>query len=172
MNERLTPGPIIPPPRGYLAAKVTDDLRIVAVMPRFYGACITIGKDWTGYTIGWDFADVFVAVAEAKRWDPLKQKEPNGWQRCHSLGKPHRRRPDGDPAGEFADVEHRNLQSPGDSDSALARVCPFCQDGRLLVTRDPVSYVLQELDVCLLCGQRVKYADIAELRKKDWARTP
>lgn len=68
-------------------------------------------------------------------------------------------------------VEHFRL-SPitGWEANSLASVCPVCHQGTLLVQRDSKTYVLQEYDHCCLCAQRVRYLDIAQLRRKDWAQ--
>jgi len=69
-------------------------------------------------------------------------------------------------------VEHHNLTPARDEANKWASICPFCEDGLLLCHRDSATFVLLEFDVCTLCGQRVKYADIAEMRRKDWAKEP
>ncbi len=51
--------------------------------------------------------------------------------------------------------------------SQWRRECPFCDRGILLVGRDKHSFELQEYDNCLFCGQRVRYMDIEQMRKKD-----
>jgi uncharacterized protein (DUF983 family) len=67
------------------------------------------------------------------------------------------------------EVEHAGL-TPGLRDAnKIASRCPFCEEGLLLGMRDQVTFVIQEFDCCTLCGQRVKYSDIADLRAKDWA---
>jgi hypothetical protein len=67
-------------------------------------------------------------------------------------------------------VRHAKLP-PADEPARLARQCPACRRGALRLHRDPTTFELWEVDHCDLCGQRVRYLDIAELRKKDWAGT-
>jgi len=43
-------------------------------------------------------------------------------------------------------------------------VCPKC-GGLLVMSRDQKTFVLEDLDHCLLCGQVYRYTDINELRK-------
>ncbi len=50
--------------------------------------------------------------------------------------------------------------------SRYKRECPFCDRGMLLVGRDKKTFELEEYDGCLYCGQRVRYIDIEEMRKK------
>lgn len=48
------------------------------------------------------------------------------------------------------------------------RECPFCDRGMLLVGRDKErGFELEEYDNCLYCGQRVRYMDIEEMRRKE-----
>jgi hypothetical protein len=84
-------------------------------------------------------------------------------------GKPFRRRPGGDPAREYATVAHFRLTPAGVEANQWASVCPFCTEGRLLCVRNPVTFVLEHQDVCTLCGQRVEYEDIDDMRDRDWA---
>jgi RNase P subunit RPR2 len=56
-------------------------------------------------------------------------------------------------------------------DSIYRRKCPSCDNGLLLVTRDSVTLVLQEFDICICCGQKFKYMDITLMRQNDWSRT-
>lgn len=54
MNLPTTPGPIDPPPMGYLAAKILEDGRIVCLIPLTLGrARIIIGQGWISYETGW-----------------------------------------------------------------------------------------------------------------------
>jgi len=54
MEVPRTPGPILPTPQGYLAAKVLDDGRLCCLMPLTFGrARITVGTDWIGYDLGY-----------------------------------------------------------------------------------------------------------------------
>ena len=43
--------------------------------------------------------------------------------------------------------------------------CPVCKKGMLLIGRDKETFELQELDMCILCGQKFRYLDIEDLRK-------
>lgn len=47
--------------------------------------------------------------------------------------------------------------------------CPVCDEGRLSVHRSSRNLKLLAPDVCLLCGQRVAWTDIAVMRERDWA---
>jgi hypothetical protein len=60
------------------------------------------------------------------------------------------------------DVNHADLEKYGES--KYKAVCPKC-GGLLLVGRDRYTFVLEEFDRCLLCGQAYRYTDINELRK-------
>jgi len=105
--------------------------------------------------------------------------EPTGWVRCiMPHGAPYRRRVNADPALEYEDrneaptidVVHFELTPASDADNLWRSVCPACKHGWLLAMRQPATFVLQEFDVCTLCGQRVRYVDIDDMRAKDWAR--
>jgi len=63
------------------------------------------------------------------------------------------------------EVYHKDLTRVGDS--AYKSDCPKCKDGVLLIYRDPITFVLQEYDCCVLCGQHFKYLDINELRRAE-----
>lgn len=52
-------------------------------------------------------------------------------------------------------------------DSIYKTVCPACDDGLLLVARDQKTFELLADDRCVLCGQRVIYDDIEEMRQKE-----
>ena len=62
------------------------------------------------------------------------------------------------------EVKHADLERFGNS--LYKSVCPKC-GGLLLVGRDRCTFVLEEFDRCLLCGQTYRYTDINELRKLD-----
>ena len=50
----LQPGPVVPLPPGYLAARVLDDGRLVTLLPLWGGrARITLGPDWLFIQTGW-----------------------------------------------------------------------------------------------------------------------
>ena len=67
-------------------------------------------------------------------------------------------------------VEHF-LLTPAFPDKAnkLASLCPACGEGVLGVVRHAHTLEIQPQDICLLCGQVVVYADVADMRRKDWA---
>ena len=58
---------------------------------------------------------------------------------------------------EMIQVKHSDLKRFGDS--PFRSVCPVCKEGILPVRRDPVTFNLQRLDTCLLCGQAIQYID-------------
>lgn len=72
---------------------------------------------------------------------------------------------------------HSSLQRFGDS--AFKSRCPVCDDGVLTVTRNADLVIVPD-DVCISCGQKVNYLDVAvsgqpvarvaerPKRKKDW----
>jgi hypothetical protein len=64
------------------------------------------------------------------------------------------------------EVRHADLTRQS-GDSRYRSVCPVCLEGLLLVQRDDTSFVLREFDNCILCGQRVRYLDIEELRQRE-----
>ena len=63
------------------------------------------------------------------------------------------------------ELNHSKLESSGES--LYRKICPVCKEGVLLVYRDQESFKLVDLDMCILCGQRVKYLDIADMRSKE-----
>lgn len=68
------------------------------------------------------------------------------------------------------DVEHFRLDPADRRANGWASVCPACGDGLLLVRRDPETFLIQQYDLCAGCGQRVRYLDVDDMRRKDWAR--
>ena len=60
-------------------------------------------------------------------------------------------------------VNHADLRSVGGSSYRVC--CPKCEIGILLIRRDPKSFKLLALDVCVSCGQHVYFDDIDDLRK-------
>lgn len=56
---------------------------------------------------------------------------------------------------------------PVGDDPVYRRECPFCKDGIFLVGRDRETFKLEEFDGCISCGQRIRYIDIEEMRKKE-----
>ena len=57
-------------------------------------------------------------------------------------------------------VSHAELKR-ADEDSAYQSVCPVCETGLLLVSRDPESFKLIRSDTCVRCGQGFYYTDKA-----------
>ncbi|MBA7590299.1 hypothetical protein ES708_32414 [subsurface metagenome] len=55
-------------------------------------------------------------------------------------------------------VKHSELERVGDS--VYSSVCPVCKDGMLLMRRDPQTYELVNIDVCVLCGQLFIYEEM------------
>jgi len=62
-------------------------------------------------------------------------------------------------------VRHADLKRW--SDSMYKSVCPACPEGLLRVARNPETYELEEMDMCVVCGQVFIYEDIAELRTSE-----
>ena len=65
----------------------------------------------------------------------------------------------------IVEVKHSDLQRFGKG--RYKCYCPVCERGLLLVRRHPRTFILEELDYCLLCAQRITYLDIDVLRKED-----
>jgi predicted RNA-binding Zn-ribbon protein involved in translation (DUF1610 family) len=63
-------------------------------------------------------------------------------------------------------VKHAELVSLS-YDSIYKKVCPACDDGMLLVTRNQKTLELSAEDRCILCGQQFIYDDIEEMRKRE-----
>lgn len=55
------------------------------------------------------------------------------------------------------EVSHASLKRA--SDGPYRSHCPVCNNGFLLVRRDQKTLRLLKLDICLGCGQRVRYTD-------------
>lgn len=62
-------------------------------------------------------------------------------------------------------VLHKNLKRVEESE--WKRICPACNKGLLLVLRNLETFKLEKIDHCILCGQRVEYLDIEEMRQRD-----
>lgn len=62
-------------------------------------------------------------------------------------------------------VYHKNLEDY--EPRKWKKICPRCKVGLLLVGRNQENNKLLELDHCVLCGQKVRYLDIEEMRKQD-----
>ena len=60
-------------------------------------------------------------------------------------------------------VRHAELRRWSD-ESPYKSKCPVCPDGILLIRRNQETFVLEELDFCVVCGQEVVYEDIGDLR--------
>lgn len=60
------------------------------------------------------------------------------------------------------EVRHAELTRFGDS--AYKSECLCCPNGVLLMERHPETFQLSEQDRCMVCGQRVIYLDIREVR--------
>ena len=58
-------------------------------------------------------------------------------------------------------ISHSNLM-PID-DGAYKRACPVCEDGVLLVNRNPETFEIEKYDRCVVCGQLVEYLDYKKL---------
>jgi len=53
------------------------------------------------------------------------------------------------------------------SDSEYKSNCPVCDNGILLVQRDQKTFELLEFDMCISCGQHVRYRDINIMRQQE-----
>ena len=62
-------------------------------------------------------------------------------------------------------VNHADLKREGDS--AYKSTCPMCEEGMLLVYRNPATLVLEEHDRCIHCGQAFIYDDIDIMRSRE-----
>lgn len=63
------------------------------------------------------------------------------------------------------EIPHAELERIGDS--PYRSRCPKCHKGILMVRRNQETFVLEELDRCLLCGQAVRYLDIEMMRERE-----
>jgi hypothetical protein len=53
-TDTLTPGPIVPPPAGMLAARVLDNGRVLALVPLTFGRVrLVLGPDLMSVDEGW-----------------------------------------------------------------------------------------------------------------------
>jgi len=59
---------------------------------------------------------------------------------------------------------HSRLQAV-DSFTYYKKKCPFCDRGMFLVGRNRETFILEEHDRCINCGQIVQYLDIEQMRK-------
>lgn len=67
------------------------------------------------------------------------------------------------------ELNHHELTPASEVPNKLASKCPACNYGTLGCNRDHETLILIDFDACLFCGQRVRYLDIEDLRRKDWA---
>jgi hypothetical protein len=67
-------------------------------------------------------------------------------------------------------VRHSELTRVGQS--PYKSECPTCKKGLLLIHRDWNTFLLEEFDRCVLCGQLFQYLDIADLRKAEGYKEP
>lgn len=58
-------------------------------------------------------------------------------------------------------VKHAELKRVS-SESDFKSVCPVCDEGMLLMRRDPSSLHLCKDDNCVLCGTRFEYTDLED----------
>lgn len=56
-------------------------------------------------------------------------------------------------------VCHAELQPFRDTESPFRKLCPVCQEGALMVYRDPASMMLSSVDRCTHCAQMIVYSD-------------
>lgn len=83
---------------GFVVKRELGDGRAVWIYPLLYTHSICIGRiNYPVYDDRWCYADRAKAEAALVAWNPLTQKEPEGWHRHPDSG---RRRPDGDPTKE------------------------------------------------------------------------
>lgn len=66
---------------------------------------------------------------------------------------------------EIIEVYWAQLRQP--TPEKYRRDCPFCENGLLLVSRDRDTGVLEALDRCISCAQRVRYLDIEKMRERE-----
>jgi len=62
-------------------------------------------------------------------------------------------------------VHHENLLPI--AGSYYQSRCPFCEKGIFNAKRNPGTQQLEEEDVCTVCGQKIRYADIVRVRDRD-----
>lgn len=85
----------------YEYERLLDDGRAIWVQQRLYNSTIVIGTYGSlTYDSHWCYEHLHDALDAAKSWNPLTQKEPEGWFRHTMSG---RRRPGGDKAKEYVD---------------------------------------------------------------------
>lgn len=102
-----------------------------------------------------------------KLWEPDCFGEYHLGDLMYRLEESKRRKPMGNLNinKEPVKVRHSHLKRV-DKSSLYKSECPVCNEGVLLVHRDD-DMNLSENDICILCGQRVVYTDIDELRNRE-----
>ena len=55
-------------------------------------------------------------------------------------------------------IKHADLERY--SDSPYKSICPVCNEGLLLVSRNRETFQIESNDMCILCGQHVIYEDL------------
>ena len=58
-------------------------------------------------------------------------------------------------------INHKDLTRA--DDSMYRSICPVCEDGMLLVTRNPKTFRIEKNDNCISCGQQFEYLDFKEI---------
>jgi DNA-directed RNA polymerase subunit RPC12/RpoP len=58
-------------------------------------------------------------------------------------------------------IKHADIKRAED-DSQYKSVCPQCNEGVLMMLRNPETFKLRNIDNCFLCGQRFEYTDILD----------
>lgn len=87
---------------GYVNWRIFDDGTIWAVSPMSFGnGRLVIDIDSCGYADFYCYDGLAAAVESMWSFNPDLHDEPTGWKRH---GKTGRRRPDGDPAGEYINM--------------------------------------------------------------------
>lgn len=69
-------------------------------------------------------------------------------------------------ANPVIEIEHADLRKIPGGESTFRRFCPVCIHGILMVKRNIITLALEAEDNCLLCGQRVKYKDVEQLKER------
>ena len=63
-------------------------------------------------------------------------------------------------------VLHEYLERVSE-EHCLQSYCPLCKIGKLLAQRNPISQVIEPIDVCINCHRRFEYMDILKIRDRD-----
>jgi hypothetical protein len=86
----------------YPYERLLGDGRAIWCYERMFNSIVMIGTVGSlMYESHWCYETLEQAIDAAEKWDPLTQKEPEGWFRHAMSG---RRRPGGDPSKEY--IEH------------------------------------------------------------------